>query len=105
MVVSFFLSVPYGGPRIRAQAFEAAKRLLEASQAERLRGGGSGSGVIGCVLPPTQKQLDSNYNIVTCSPLNRTPNIDCCWVGAVPKVRVLGVGFRVKRFVRFMGFR
>ena len=39
------------------------------------------------VLPPPQQQLDNNYNmdIYIYVALNRTPNIDCYWVGAVPK--------------------
>ena len=34
---------------------------------------------------PTQKQLDNDYNMVMLYvAFNRTPNIDCDWVGAVP---------------------
>ena len=38
------------------------------------------------VLPPPQKQLDNNYNMVIYIALNRPPNIGCYWVGAVPKI-------------------
>ena len=35
---------------------------------------------------PTQQQLDNKYNMVMYIALNSTPNIDCPWVEAVPKV-------------------
>ena len=35
---------------------------------------------------PIQLQLDNNYNRFMYIALHRTPNIDCYWVGAVPKV-------------------
>ena len=38
----------------------------------------------GWVLPP----LDKHFNMVIYIALNRTPNIDCYWVGAVPKFGV-----------------
>ena len=34
----------------------------------------------------TQEQLDNNYNMVIYIALNRTPNIDCYWAGAVPNL-------------------
>ena len=38
---------------------------------------------------PAQQQLDNKYSMVIHIALNRTPNIDCYWVGAVPKVSAI----------------
>ena len=40
---------------------------------------------------PPQQQLDKEFIIGLYIALNRTPNIDCYWVGAVPKFKVLQV--------------
>ena len=56
----------------------------------------SGFGGLGWVLPP----LSNSWIIIIIwlyVALHRTPNVDCYWVGAVPKVEGSGLAFRGSR--------